>query len=189
MTTTLLFEAPIRVVGYQRAHAVGGKRIKPAATRRCMQVIKLAAQVARRETIEAGTWASITIRVHYSTAVRPDLDNAVKTVLDALTGVAWQDDRQVEQLDAKLIQCDRDYLYVAVRSGGKMGRTPPGKRARVAKKTETCQDSICHAGDDLLKPNDNVLRKRNSEVVRVIDDFLEESAESFERDLVRVVYR
>lgn len=151
MRETMFFEAPIRAVGYQRAmtDSRGRKRIKPAATRRCMQVIKLAAQVARRETIEAGTWASITIRVHYSTAVRPDLDNAVKTVLDALTGVAWHDDRQVEQLDAKLIQCDRDYLYVAVRSGGKMERTPPGKRASIKRVAKPCQESEIRTDDDL----------------------------------------
>ena len=29
---------------------------------------------------------------------RPDVDNAAKAVLDALNGVAWEDDSQVERL-------------------------------------------------------------------------------------------
>lgn len=36
---------------------------------------------------------------------RPDLDNAAKSILDGLNGVAWDDDRQVSE------------LHVYVRSG------------------------------------------------------------------------
>jgi Holliday junction resolvase RusA-like endonuclease len=90
-----------------------------------MQVIKLAAQVARRETIPADHWAHVTIRVHYASRVRPDLDNAIKTVLDALTGVAWVDDRQVERLDAKIAVGDRDCLLVIVNKGVEMKKARP----------------------------------------------------------------
>lgn len=122
MTTTLAFEGPIRVVGYERAmtDARGVRRIKPKRTRECMLRIRLLAQLHRGQLITSDAWASVHVRVHYAKRVRPDLDNAVKTVLDALKGIAWVDDRQVECIDAKLIEADRDYLWVAVRRGGPM---------------------------------------------------------------------
>lgn len=41
-------------------------------------------------------------------AKRPDIDNLVKGVLDALNGVAWLDDKQVVELVAKKCWADGD---------------------------------------------------------------------------------
>lgn len=48
---------------------------------------------------------------------KPDLDNVVKSVLDALNGVAFEDDKSVVQLTvAKLprVRCSEEELYVKV---------------------------------------------------------------------------
>ena len=48
---------------------------------------------------------------------KPDLDNVVKSVLDALNGVAFEDDKYVVQLTvAKLprVRCSEEELYVKV---------------------------------------------------------------------------
>lgn len=38
--------------------------------------------------------------VFYSSSLRPDIDNACGSILDALNGLVWKDDRQVKQLSA-----------------------------------------------------------------------------------------
>lgn len=43
-----------------------------------------------------------------------DLDNIAKTILDALNGVAYKDDKQVQELNVIKRYSDRDYEYVSV---------------------------------------------------------------------------
>jgi len=48
-------------------------------------------------------------------SVRPDIDNLVKTVLDALNGLAWADDGQVAQITARKFRTTgRARLHVSV---------------------------------------------------------------------------
>ena len=46
---------------------------------------------------------------------KPDIDNVVKSVLDALNGVAWEDDKQVNSIWAIKMYSDRPRLVVTVR--------------------------------------------------------------------------
>lgn len=43
---------------------------------------------------------------------KPDVDNVAKSVLDALNGVAWQDDKQITLLIAQKLYSDHPHLTV-----------------------------------------------------------------------------
>ena len=45
---------------------------------------------------------------------KPDLDNVVKAVCDALTGVVWEDDRQIVSLTADQKFSDKPHIVVTV---------------------------------------------------------------------------
>ena len=45
---------------------------------------------------------------------KPDLDNLTKTVLDALNGVAWEDDAQVVKLSANKTYAQSTYTHVTI---------------------------------------------------------------------------
>lgn len=132
MKPTLSFVAPIRVVGYQRAHAIGNRRIKPKATRDCMARIKLFAQASKGAPVPAGHAVNVHIGLCYSNHTRPDIDNAVKTVLDALKGVAWVDDRQVTELTSVIIVGQSDSVSVSVYDLGE-AYTPKKRKPATAR--------------------------------------------------------
>lgn len=59
------------------------------------------------------------------TARRGDLDGRLKVALDALNGVAWQDDRQVVELHAHVLDGSQNEMTVMVAppaSSGSVGR-------------------------------------------------------------------
>lgn len=43
---------------------------------------------------------------------RPDLDNLQKAVLDALNGIAWEDDSQIVRITAKKEYTEHPYIYL-----------------------------------------------------------------------------
>lgn len=43
---------------------------------------------------------------------RPDLDNLLKAVLDALNGVAWEDDSQIVRISAMKEYSEKPYIYI-----------------------------------------------------------------------------
>lgn len=108
------FRAPIRVVGKQRPRVVKGRAFTPKATAECERAIKLAA----RKMPKLSGHVSVQIFLTYKSRVRPDLDNAAKTVLDALNGVAYEDDKQIRFLTVSLGDpddgCKMDGLSVCV---------------------------------------------------------------------------
>lgn len=103
------FELPFRVVGYQRAivDADGAKRVTPKETRDAMRVIRRAALSQRASKISRGLFARFESAFFYPSHVRPDIDNAVKTVFDALKGIAWDDDKQVVVMKPTLVSGPR----------------------------------------------------------------------------------
>ena len=66
---------------------------------------RLVGLVATAQTVAQG-WAPLEVpcgvRVHFTgKALRGDIDNLVKSVLDALNGIAWKDDALVCELESK----------------------------------------------------------------------------------------
>jgi len=139
MNIALHFEAPFRVVGYQRSDGNGRRRFTPKATRECMQAIKALALAANPRKIPKTHYARVEIVFGYEGRVRPDSDNAVKTVLDSLTGIAYHDDKQVAGRDCQrisLFECAENALSVTVYEGEARPTKQTkatGNRARVSK--------------------------------------------------------
>lgn len=96
--TAWSFAAPIRVIGKQRPRVVKGRAFTPKATADCERKIKAEA----RNMPKLKGKIAVQIFLTYKSRVRPDLDNAAKTVLDALNGVAYDDDKQVRFLTVSL---------------------------------------------------------------------------------------
>ncbi len=45
---------------------------------------------------------------------KPDVDNLIKSVLDALNGVAWVDDSQIVRISAMKLYCEDPYVYIKI---------------------------------------------------------------------------
>ena len=45
---------------------------------------------------------------------KPDVDNLIKSVLDALNGVAWVDDAQIVRLTSMKLYCEEPYVYIKI---------------------------------------------------------------------------
>jgi Holliday junction resolvase RusA-like endonuclease len=91
---------PGPLVPWQRTATVGGKRITPASQRAYQRHVEVCALVARHRSPgwPRGARYSVDIVWTPQDRRRRDIDNAAKTVLDALNGVAWDDDSQVDRL-------------------------------------------------------------------------------------------
>jgi Holliday junction resolvase RusA-like endonuclease len=82
-------------------------------TKQCKAFKELIAWKAKMEALKSGITkpvnspVSLTVKFYMGIAKkgyhvsRPDLDNLIKAVKDALTGVIWQDDRQVFKIHAE----------------------------------------------------------------------------------------
>lgn len=92
-------------VGKERARVVTRNgRTRGITPRRTREYERLVAFVARN-ALGSNAWNrtrryAVTILCHYSDRRRRDLDNAIKAILDACNGVAWDDDSQVDQIHA-----------------------------------------------------------------------------------------
>lgn len=64
----------------------------------------LLAAGARRPETEARL--EVELKFYTATAVRGDVDNLAKLVLDAANGLVWKDDRQVMRLTAEIVERD-----------------------------------------------------------------------------------
>jgi Holliday junction resolvase RusA-like endonuclease len=62
-------------------------------------------------------------------AIRPDLDNLVKSVLDGLNGIAWTDDALIWKMMAIKSYSDQDHITVII--NGKYKDDPDSKKKQV----------------------------------------------------------
>lgn len=102
---------------WQRAASRNGKRFTPKAMREYQSSVGANAAFAAGQV--AYDWPfdgrySLALVVTPKTAVRADLDNYCKTVMDALTGVLWNDDSQVDVLHVQRGAKDSTSPYLAV---------------------------------------------------------------------------
>lgn len=96
----MTFTLPWPPSGNAMKAAVRGRMVK---TKRARTYASAAASIALSQgvrPIPRSVPVSVSYSFYYDPQRRADLDNLVKTVQDALTGVAWHDDRQVWRLQA-----------------------------------------------------------------------------------------
>lgn len=96
-----VIEIPGTPVPKQRPRLVSGRVFTPSKTHAAEELIawKARAAGARISTSDV----SVTVGFYFTGKRRGDIDNLVKTVLDALNGVAYVDDRQVVHLQAAVV--------------------------------------------------------------------------------------
>lgn len=125
----LLIEIPGEPVSKGRPRFFGGHAVTPKETRGAEQVVGLMARqrLAGRAADDRALFAATLFFATSSPALR-DLDNLAKLVLDALNKIVWKDDRQVEELHAKLVRGDaRPRTVIEIHRTGEL---PPPKRKR-----------------------------------------------------------
>ena len=77
-----------------------GRRYKPAKMRRYQKRVEdYALAMGVRKPIEGPV--RLTADLHYTDRRRRDLDNGVKTIADAMEGLAYKDDSQIVELIAR----------------------------------------------------------------------------------------
>lgn len=119
--TTVIFSVPfVRGKGRVRFVRATGSAYIPDATASAMEQIRMA-YVKAANGIKAPRGTSVFVRIETSRPMpksrpkrmkcepdvfKPDIDNICKLVLDALNGVAWEDDTQVTAIEAD--KCPRE---------------------------------------------------------------------------------
>lgn len=86
----------------------GGHTYTPPATKAAQAVVGWTIKAAYRQLVPDGS-SAFGVRVIFfcQTYERRDLDNMLKLVLDACTGIVWDDDRQVEEIITQVIRGER----------------------------------------------------------------------------------
>lgn len=96
----------------------GGVAYTPEKTRAAEEFIAWQIRAAHRELIPDDESAfGVRALFHCRTRERRDVDNLAKLVLDACTGIVWQDDRQVSELHCRVyrgVQIDKTELLIFV---------------------------------------------------------------------------
>jgi crossover junction endodeoxyribonuclease RusA len=93
----LMFTVPGEPVPKARPRVTGARAYTPARTRQHERLIWVHALQAGVRPVALGP-VGMTIDFWLTRPDRSDLDNLAKTVLDALNGTAYADDRQVVEL-------------------------------------------------------------------------------------------
>ena len=128
---TVSFSIPGDPQGWQRTRTSGGMHFTAPETRAYQNSIRWLAKAAGARPIEGPV--SVHVVAHYRIpesatkkrkaamlageeypTKKPDIDNVVKNVLDALNGMAWRDDAQVVSLTVSKVWSDEPRTEVAV---------------------------------------------------------------------------
>lgn len=105
MTAAYTFTVPTRPVGKQRPRVYRGRAVTPKRTRDYEEAVALYARGAGVKPISGQV--SLTVDLFYDDRRHRDIDNAIKSIQDALEGIAYANDRQIHRLKAtKQTGCD-----------------------------------------------------------------------------------
>lgn len=106
------FAVPGPVVPKARARVARGHAYTPQATRDYEAKVRRAALAAGVSPLVGRI--RLTITIHSADRRRRDLDNMIKAIQDALNGVAYVDDSQIDQLQADRMMMGEPGAWVTV---------------------------------------------------------------------------
>jgi Holliday junction resolvase RusA-like endonuclease len=113
-------------------HGGRGRAVTPRRTREYQSIVERVGTWARPKGWPRGKTDRyrVELEVHHSGGHVVDLDNAAKGILDALNGVLWYDDRQVEELSVRRIRGGEARAVIRVEWLGEAVKVPPKRRVR-----------------------------------------------------------
>lgn len=97
---------PGRPQNWERARTVNGRHYTSDKSRAYRRHVHACAAAQGVRAFGAHERLGVDITVTYATRHARDIDNAAKMVLDALNGVAWADDSQVDDLRVRRVAGD-----------------------------------------------------------------------------------
>ena len=116
------FEIPGKPVPKQRPRVVNGHAFTPDKTKDFEALVAMQYKLANGKKLTGPVAVSVAVWYEIPQSwtkkrkaeellkphtQKPDLDNVVKSVLDGLTGVAWEDDAQVSRISASKYWYDK----------------------------------------------------------------------------------
>lgn len=90
---------------WKRTALYAGRRITNGAQRKAQRAHQLAALAARPRDWRRDGRFSVDVSLDVGDMRRADVDNLVKLILDALNGVCWEDDSQIDALHVTRALC------------------------------------------------------------------------------------
>ena len=107
------FTVPCRPVGKQRPRVYNGRAVTPKRTRDYENTVALYARGAGVRPIDGAV--RLRLELYYDDRRWRDIDNAIKSIQDALEGIAYENDRQIYALEAvKHTGCDEARAEITI---------------------------------------------------------------------------
>lgn len=128
-----VFKIPGKIQAKQRPRFANGRVYTPGQTVNYENLVKLCysdySMLNKWKALEGAIRAEIEVFMpipksdsklvkarkregHIRPIIKPDLDNAAKSILDALNGIAYKDDSQVVEVEVKKFYSDEPAVYV-----------------------------------------------------------------------------
>ncbi len=101
---SIIFFVPGPPQNWQRAGVTAsGVHYTPAKTRAYKRHVRACAALAMRGTTFGAARIAVEVEITYATKRRTDLDNAIKGLLDAMNGLVYVDDSQIDDLRVRRV--------------------------------------------------------------------------------------
>lgn len=141
------FACDFRIVGKERPRVVKGRTFTPIRTADCEAAIARNARLFGLEKVTGRV--AVDIVMTYAGEKKPDTDNALKTILDALNGIGYDDDSQVDDIRIRRVgKTGVDCAYVHVSLVPRSWLLDTARRLRLVSKA--CQGIISRAADAVM---------------------------------------
>lgn len=94
-----------------------GRAYNPKQTRDYeTKIAKAGAKVIHEPFIERGV--CVTVECYFSSKVHSDIDNVIKSAMDGLNGIAYSDDKLVDELHGFVFYCEKGEERMVIKISG-----------------------------------------------------------------------
>ena len=80
------------------------------------KIAKAGAKVIHEPFTERGV--TVTVECYFSNKVHSDIDNVIKSAMDGLNGIAYEDDRLVDELHGYIFYCEKGEERLVIKISG-----------------------------------------------------------------------